>query len=172
MRRWCTDTLIKGKLRLRPFGCCGLDERGLSDGIWTCRYGRSFWWLTRWKGTQRQCRVTALMFSQLRASSLVKFEIKGPSIAAASLTPQMSYPGIGWSLVLKSKSWEEIQENFGERLSKEIRREGMFISWWYFTALSGSLLVMWTPSQNWYEQPSKNNRIWAGNQTWAWKPEE
>lgn len=63
MRRWCIDTLIKGKLRLRPFGCCGFHERGLSDSISTCRYGRSFWWLTLWKGTQHQCRVTALIFA-------------------------------------------------------------------------------------------------------------
>ncbi len=61
MRLWCIDTLIKGKLRLRPFGCCGFDERGLSDSISTCRYGRSFWWLTLWKGTQHQCRITALI---------------------------------------------------------------------------------------------------------------
>lgn len=63
MRQWCIDTLIKGKLRLRPFGCCGFDERGLSDSISTCRYGRSFWWLTLWKATQHQCRVTALIFT-------------------------------------------------------------------------------------------------------------
>lgn len=63
MRRWCIDTLIKGKLRLRPFGCCGFHERGLSDSISTCRYGRSLWWLTLWKGTQHQCRVTALIFA-------------------------------------------------------------------------------------------------------------
>lgn len=63
MRRWCIDTLIKGKLRLRPFGCCGFDERGLSDSTSTCRYGRSFWWLTLWKDTQHQCRVTALIFT-------------------------------------------------------------------------------------------------------------
>lgn len=63
MRRWCIDNLIKGKLRLRPFGCCGFDERGLSGSISTCRYGRSFWWLTLWKDTQHQCRVTALIFT-------------------------------------------------------------------------------------------------------------
>lgn len=47
IKRWrCIDTLIKGKLRLRPFGSCGFDERSLSDSISMCRYGRSFWWLT------------------------------------------------------------------------------------------------------------------------------
>lgn len=64
MRQWCIDTLIKGKLRLRPFGCCGFDERGLSDSISTCRYGRSFWRLTLWKGTQRQCQITVLIFAR------------------------------------------------------------------------------------------------------------
>lgn len=87
MRQWCIDTLIKGKLRLRPFGCCGFDERGLSDSISTCRYGRSFWWLTLWKGTQHQCRVTALIFTLPRLL-LVKFEIKA-CLARASVTPQL-----------------------------------------------------------------------------------
>lgn len=82
MRRWCMDTLIKGKLGLSPFGCCGFDERGLSDSISTCRYGRSFWWLTLWKGTQHQYQVTVLIFTLPRR--LLWWKVKA-FLAQASL---------------------------------------------------------------------------------------
>lgn len=92
MRHWCIDTLIKVKPRLRPFGCCGFDEHGLSVCISMRRYGRSFWWLSLWKGTQHQCWVAALIFALPRRLLWWSLKSRPSSHGLHVMLPQLEGP--------------------------------------------------------------------------------